>query len=52
MIVDSSDAFGNATHVADDSAEIGMEPFLPFKVDERMTFFGAEYDVVMKTQMG
>jgi hypothetical protein len=29
-----------------------MEAFPQFKVDERMTFFGAEYDVVMKTQMG
>jgi hypothetical protein len=52
MVVDSTHAFCNAAQIAEDSAEIGMETFLPFKADKGLAFLGAENQMVMQTQMG
>ena len=52
MIGDTTDGFGDAVHLADDSTEVSVQAFAPRCDDERRAILRGKDDMVLQREMG
>jgi hypothetical protein len=52
MILNSADNLGHAVHSSDDPTEVRMKIWLPFGLNETLSFFGRKDEVIVQTEEG
>jgi len=52
MIGRATYRLGHASGRANSSTQISVKPVTPSRINKRATFFRAEYDMIVKTEMG